>query len=108
MEHTPFSIQSTPWRMVKSPFAVDGNVYARNVDDGILFAIVANEPVTGWHMSISFRTGDGKLNRYPSWDELAHAREELLPEHIGFAMMFPPSEEYVNLHPTTFHLYQYR
>lgn len=54
----------------------------------------------GWHLSVSCR------ERYPTWDELAHAREHLLPMDATFALIFPPPAEYVNRDPNRFHLWQ--
>jgi hypothetical protein len=81
-------------------------VWQRNVSDGTLVAFVDDEP-EGWHLSISFRDHRGGWSRYPSWDELAHARYELLPAEWDFVMHLPPPDEYVAAHPTTFHLHQW-
>jgi hypothetical protein len=54
----------------------------------------------GWHLSISCP------HRYPTWDEIFHARYDLLPDNITVAMLLPPSKEYVNLHRNCFHLHQ--
>lgn len=54
----------------------------------------------GYHMSISH------TSRYPTWDEISHARYQLLPDNITMAMLLPPTEQYVNLHERTFHLHQ--
>lgn len=53
-----------------------------------------------YHLSISHKS------RYPAWDEIKAAREEHLPMDKTFAMYFPPSEEYVNVHPNCFHLWE--
>ena len=70
-------------------------------------AIVAQEPlgpsgVLRWHASISVE------GRYPTWDEIADARYTLLPTDILVAMLLPPPDQYVNAHPTTFHLHEIR
>ncbi len=54
----------------------------------------------GWHMSISRRT------RYPSYDEIKRARYKFVPDDVTMAMIFPPSAEFVNIHPNCFHLWQ--
>ncbi len=61
--------------------------------------IVADEP-EGWHLSIS------RKDRDPTWDEIATARYRLLPEVDEMAMFLPRLDEYVNLHPFTFHLHE--
>lgn len=53
-----------------------------------------------WHLSVSHP------KRYPSFDEIRDVRYKYLPNNITVAMLFPPKEEYVNLHPNCFHLWQ--
>lgn len=67
--------------------------------------LLSREPLDGatserlaWHLSISCAKRD------PTWNEIATARYRLLPEVLEMAMYLPPLEEYVNLHPFTFHL----
>jgi hypothetical protein len=62
--------------------------------------IVSNDPGEGWHLSISC------VDRDPTWKEIATARYRLLPNVPEMAMYLPPLNEYVNLHPFTFHLYE--
>jgi hypothetical protein len=61
--------------------------------------LVGLEPA-GWHLSISHPS------RYPTWDEIADARYELVPDGAHMAMLLPPRAEYVALHPTTMHLHE--
>lgn len=78
----------------------------RKVHDGTLRSIVAHEPI-GWHLSISWTgASSATRKRYPTWDEIADAREQLLPVDLCFAMHLPPADEYVALHDTTFHLHE--
>lgn len=53
--------------------------------------VLMTEEPTGLHISISHPS------RYPTWDEIAHARYTLLPKDQTFAMLLPPEEEYVNV-----------
>jgi len=53
-----------------------------------------------WHLSISHQT------RYPTWDEVADARYELVPDQVTMAMLLPPKADYLNVHPHCFHLWQ--
>lgn len=67
--------------------------------------IVAREPLgpkgeLEWHLSIS------REDRYPDWDEIAHARYSLLPDGMSFGMVLPPRGEYVNVQKNTFHLHE--
>ena len=76
--------------------------WRRNAGDGALLAMVADEPDIGWHLSISHQ------RRYPTWDEIAHARYELLPDDIDVVMHLPPMAEYVAVHDYCFHLHEVR
>ena len=53
-----------------------------------------------WHLSIAHR------RRYPTWDEIADARYEFVPNDVMMAMLLPPMEQYVNLNEHVFHLWQ--
>jgi hypothetical protein len=111
----PLSKQRSPWQrgvlpdVVERAFAMahlEPTYYERHVHDGILSVIICEEPA-GWHLSISHIFNHGRYGRYPSWDEIAHARYTLLPVDIDFVMHLPPPDEFVAVHDTTFHLWQY-
>ena len=111
----PLSKQRSPWMEAVLPptiadaFARVGLVpryVERHVRDGVLSAILCEEP-QGWHLSISHVFHNGQPGRYPNWDEIAHARYELLPEDLDFVMHLPPPAEFVSVHKTTFHLWQH-
>lgn len=53
-----------------------------------------------WHLSISHK------HRYPTWDEIADVRYELVPNEATMAMLLPPREQYANLHGKTFQMWQ--
>lgn len=104
----PLTKQRSPWTPVENagPF----RWHHRNVSDGVLYAAISDDPIgpgeTQLHMSISFRDQKGEPRRYPTWDEIAHARYELLPHDLDFVMHLPPPDEFVAVHPTTFHLHE--
>ena len=108
----PITKQRSPWVKDRSEgmrideYNVEAHYWSRRVSDGTLWAILSNEP-WGWHLSISFRNQRNELTRYPSWDELTHARYELLPSTIDVVMHLPPPDEYVAVHDTTFHLHEH-
>ncbi len=52
------------------------------------------------HISIS------TANALPSYAEIKKVRYMFCPDDIYMAEIFPPSSEFVNLHPFTRHLYQ--
>lgn len=110
---SPITRQRSPWIDVGRSVIPDAQVWQRAVHDGHLTAMVAIEPLgpngeLEHHMSISHRTNHNppRPGRYPTWDELAHARYELLPDHLTFVMFLPPPSEYVAVHDTTFHLHE--
>lgn len=70
-----------------------------------LQVIVGPEP-GGFHLSISCTELFGAPRRYPSWDEIIEARWEFCPPRMTLAMLLPPREQYVNVHDTTFHLWE--
>lgn len=53
-----------------------------------------------YHLSISC------ANRYPTWEEIKDARYCLLPLGLTFAQILPPPNEYTNIHPNCFHLWE--
>jgi hypothetical protein len=81
--------------------------WQREVRDGHL-SVFAGVEDGEFHMSISHRTSDGRKapGRYPTWDEIHDARYRFCPLDKTMAMLLPPQGEYVNLHPTTFHLWE--
>lgn len=86
-------------------------LFIRNAHDGQLRAMVSPPFAgTGWHLSISHAVegadGKPKPGRYPTWDEITEARYTLLPDKMTMGILLPPKAQYVNLHPTTFHLHQ--
>lgn len=77
----------------------EANCYIRLYTLGQCRILVTRE-LGKWHLSISCR------DRYPDWDEIAEARYRVLPNAVTMAMVLPPKEEYVNMHPNTFHLWE--
>ena len=53
-----------------------------------------------WHMSIS------RSDRMPNYEEVRDARYALVPNNVTMVMMFPPKEEWVNIHERCFHLHE--
>lgn len=53
-----------------------------------------------WHLSISTPSAQ------PSYRELKEARYKFLPNDIYAAQIFPPKEEFINVHPYCFHLFE--
>lgn len=87
--------------------------WQRETGDGHLTVLVGREPDPSfdrplWHLSISHRTNTHppEPGRYPDWDEITEARYRFIPDAVRIAMLLPPRDEWVNVHPTTFHLWE--
>lgn len=96
------------------------HAYEAAVSDGVLRAIVAQEPHDPrqpqrllWHLSVShavpqigFR-GDSYV-RCPTYDELKSAKYILVPQDVEMHLVFPRAGagDYVDDHPTTLHLWE--
>lgn len=65
-----------------------------------LKVLVTRDTINGQtriHMSVSHN------DRLPTWDEMKHIREAILPMNRDFICFFPKAEDYVNLHPNCLH-----
>lgn len=120
-ERRDMQIQLGPWQRVPrdqmteflatATSAPGLRVYQRKVSDGHLSVLVGAEAAKNgprWHLSISHRTNGypPKPGRYPTWDEIKDARYRFMPGDITVAQILPPQDEYVNVAPTTFQLWQ--
>jgi len=85
--------------------ADDTWLYQKDLADGHL-TVLAGPEREGFHLSISHRTDDLLPGRYPTWDEILEARNFFTPPAMAFVMHLPTKEDYVNLHDTTFHLWE--
>lgn len=85
----------------------DARAWQCEVPDGHLSVFAGTEPA-GFHLSISHRTSDhpARPGRYPSWGEIVDARYRFCPLDVTMAQLLPPQDEYINLHDTTFHLWE--
>lgn len=87
--------------------ATDTWLYQKDLHDGHLSVLVGPEP-QGFHLSISHRRNEDLLpGRYPTWDEILEARTFFTPKDMAFVMHLPTQEDYVNLHDTTFHIWEH-
>lgn len=94
MGQRPTYKRRTEWTPVRC-VAPDTNAYRGSTG---CFALVSRE-VGPKHISVSAE------GRYPTWDELASARDRFAPD-VRMVMHFPTREEYVNLHETCLHLWE--
>ena len=117
-ERRPLSRPRSTWDTIPAPplpSTVAPAAWRRRVHDGTLTAFLTRDPDdhpagTGlWHLSISHQPNNPRhAQRYPTWDEIADARDQLTDPHIEFHMILPPAGEYVAIHDTTFHLHEAR
>lgn len=108
------------WHRVQPPAMMRATypgtrAWQRDVVDGHLSVFVGREPTEYdngdrrplWHLSISHRRTEGLApGRYPTWDEIRDARDRFIPDEVTVALLLPPKAEYVNVHATTFHLWE--
>lgn len=52
-----------------------------------------------WHLSVS-------LTRTIGYYELKEIRYKFMPNNMDVAQIFPPREEFINIHENCFHLYE--
>ncbi len=83
-------------RAIELPCPLPG---AKAFKFGDCVVIVAREKGR-WHMSISCK------DRLPSWEEVRDARYKLTPHDATMIMVLPRPEQYVNMHPYCFHLWE--
>lgn len=110
MERTAIQYVPAPRRLedpapVVRQWRAQGVIAAGTFAVGECFAIIAHEPLGPdgeyrWHLSISHP------DRYPTWDEISHARYQLLDDDLYMVMILPPTREYVNVHDFCFHLHE--
>lgn len=62
--------------------------------------IIITQDAGLWHLSMSYQ------NRLPTYDELKKARYQYLPECKNVAQIFPPKNEFVNIHEYCLHLWE--
>jgi hypothetical protein len=96
---------SSKWRKVPTPLMPSIKAFQRDVEDGFLEVFLSIDD-GDWHMSICHKTMANRPGRYPTWDEIKDARYLFCPADKTMCMMLPPKDEYVNIHETTFHLWE--
>jgi len=93
------------WHPVTSVLP-NSKTFQRDTDDGGHLTVILSIDDGDWHMSISHRDSNLRPGRYPTWNEIVDARYLFCPQDKNMAMLLPPREEYVNIHETTFHLWE--
>ncbi len=102
-QNVPDPIEYQPPNVPELSLLEPGAKYYRMGHCSVILGIIpesANTDYPGYHISVSHQ------KRYPTWDEIAHARYSLIPDDVTMVMVLPPSEDYVNLNEHTFQLHQ--
>lgn len=109
-EHKLERVKSHGWSERQMPSHPQSDILRETgtklFDKGPCQVLVSKEPRPGdgnrlwWHLSIS------RPDRYPNWEEIKDARYALLPMGLTFAQILPPMNEYTNIHPNCFHLWE--
>jgi hypothetical protein len=74
--------------------AKEVKLFTRRVHDGELHSIVSCEqPDYKWHLTVNHISRRKRGERYPTWEEVTHARYDLLPNKLVMALYLPPIEE---------------
>lgn len=84
------------WERESPPHDLAVECYVSESRCRVFFAIEHGR----WHLSIAHP------KRLPTWEEVREARYHFLPDGVLMAMLLPPKEEYVNVHPFCFHLWE--
>lgn len=63
-------------------------------------SVMISKDAGRWHLSISHPS------RLPIWTEIREARYRFIPNEVYMAMILPPKEDYVNVHPHCMHLFE--
>jgi hypothetical protein len=106
------------WRQLPNHYKVlaEAQVYQKEIRDELDYpgghlSVITEPGPDGFHLSISHRyharaDGPPVPGRYPTWEEILEARNLFCPRDRTYAMLMPPAAQYVNVHPTTFHLWE--
>lgn len=89
----PSRMKRTTWKCVRCVLP-DTNAYDGSTGCHALVTLTGIK-----HISVSAK------GRYPTWDELASARDRFAPG-VRMVMHFPTPDEYVNVHETCLHLWE--
>jgi hypothetical protein len=74
--------------------AKEVRLFSRQVRDGELRSVVSCEPPDyHWHLTITHVKRGRHRERFPTWEEITHARYELLPSKLTMALYLPSIEE---------------
>lgn len=103
-------ITAMRWVEINSPMPYC-KAFSKKIMDGYLTVFAGKEPTGAdrkmlWHLSISHKRNRNDPGRIPTWQEIKEARYAFCPDGVYMAMILPPKQEFVNLHPTTMHLHE--
>jgi hypothetical protein len=87
------------WRQLPNHYKVlaEAQVYQKEIRDELDYP--------GGHLSVITEPGPDGFH-LSTWEEILEARNLFCPRDRTYAMLMPPAAQYVNVHPTTFHLWE--
>ena len=98
-------IENEKTKRLRKEFARNGsNLLSVHKTTSGLLCIVSNDKMRGGnmrHLSVSHH------QRLPEYHEMKQLRYELCGDVPFMAMIFPPHEQFVNIHPNCLHLYEF-
>ncbi len=79
---------------------------------GYLFAVIAANGGIGlngakWeHVSVHLESSTREVDRCPTWQEMCYIKDLFWSGEDCVVQYHPPASQYVNMHPTTLHLWK--
>lgn len=84
----------------ETPCPIPGRLWRRRLGKHNFMTVIASVDGGSLHVSISHNS------RYPTWDEILAVRAWAFPSDMEVVMVLARADDYVNLHPNCFHLWQ--
>lgn len=95
----PLSFSKLPIRFVEERIRDEYGIYETGFYEYKGKHIFINKENGLWHLSVS-------ANHTLGYYELKEIRYRFMPNNMNVAQIFPPREDFVNLHENCFHLFQ--
>lgn len=97
----PITFQKLPIKFVQEQKHDKYGIYETGFFNYKGKEIFINSEDGAWHLSVS-------ANHTLGYYELKEIRYKFMPNDMQVAQIFPPREEFINLHENCFHLYELR
>lgn len=97
----PLSMTMLPIKFVDEHREDEYGVYETGIFEYKGKTILINKESGKWHLSVA-------TNHTLGYYELKEIRYKFMPNMMSVAQIFPPREEFVNVHENCFHLFELR